>query len=82
MHSSPSRRILAETVLAFTSCVTPAGKTSRRLLAFFDPVTAMLVFGYASLGFGLVLSAAGIYIVYKSKKADLAARKSIDSLRR
>ena len=35
------------------------------LLAFLDPMTAMLVFGYSAIAFGVILAGLGIYILLK-----------------
>ena len=35
------------------------------LLAFFDPMTAMLVFGWSSTAFGVALAALGIYTLLR-----------------
>jgi hypothetical protein len=76
LRNPQSRKLLAETLCVvglvfalFGAFVLwegepfmPGGRSiDQLLLAFFDPMTAMLVFGWSSTAFGIALVALGIY---------------------
>ena len=39
-----------------------------QLLAFLDPMTAMRVFSYSSIVFGILLAALGVFLLMKAKR--------------